>query len=132
MELVKIAEEIQKKIRLLAAGRKILKVRAYAKAEAIANYERAIAKTLIQLKNEKIFEIDGNKIEKPPATYAEKIAKGLCYDEKIICELEEAKYKNAIVGMQAIQAELNGYQSIFRYLDEVEKETKKGAPPPVW
>ena len=132
MELVKIAEEIQKKIRLLAAGRKILKVRAYAKAEAIANYEKAIAKTLIQLKNKVPFEIDGNEIVNPPATYTMNIAKGVCFQEKIAYELEEAKYKNAIEGMRAIQAELNGYQSIFRYLDEVEKDTQKGAPPPEW
>jgi len=48
----------------------------------------------------------------------EKIAKGICYQEKLNMELAEAQYKNAIVGMSAIQAELNGFQSIYRHLEQ--------------
>jgi len=118
MELIKIAELIESKIKTLERGRHELEPRAKAKAEAIANYEKALAKKLIQLKNGITFQLDGETIENPPATLSEKIARGLCYDEKIKSELAEAQYKNAVIGLQTIQAELNGLQSINRYLSE--------------
>ena len=73
---------------------------------------------LIQLKNGKEFEFEGEKIKSPPASIMEKIAKGICFQEKLNMELAEAQYKNAIVGMSAIQAELNGYQSIYKHLEQ--------------
>ena len=129
MELVSIAKEIQNKIRLLVAGRKILKHRAKAKADAIGEHKKELAKTLMQLRNGVEFELEGVKIKNPPASYSREIADGLCWKTRVEMELQDAMYKNAIEGMDSIKAEMNGYQSIFRYLDEVEKDTQKGVPP---
>jgi len=118
MEIVKIANKIVEKIGTLEMGRDLLKDKATDKAETIATYEKALAVTIIRLKNGAEFEIDGHKVKNPLATIMEKIAKGICYQEKLDMELAEASYKNAIVGMAAIQAELNGYQSIFKHLEE--------------
>ena len=116
MELLAISRKIEEKIKTLELGRDILKEYVKNKAETMANYEKQIAITLIKLKNGLEFELEGNKIKNPPASFSEKIAKGICYQEKLDMETAEAQYKNAIVGMGAIEAELNGYQSIFRYI----------------
>ena len=118
MELYAVATKIEEKIKTLEMGREILKDHAKNKALAIANYDKVIAITIIKLKNGVEFDLDGNKVKNPLATITEKIAKGICYQERLDAELAEAEYKNGIVGMSAIQAELNGYQSIFRHLEE--------------
>jgi hypothetical protein len=118
MEILDVANEIERRIKALSAGRKQLQPRAERKANAIAEYEKAIAKTLIQLKNGVRFSLDDQPVIDPPVSNMEKIARGICYKEKLALDLAESEYKNAVVGLGTIQAELNGYQSIFRYLDE--------------
>jgi len=126
MELIAVSKRIEEKIRTLELGREILKEYAQNKANTIANYEKAIAKVLIRLKNGDEFTLEGEVIKSPPASVMEKIAKGICFNEKLAQELAEAQYKNAIVGMGAIEAELNGYQSIFRHLEhETTEDTWK-------
>ena len=117
MELIEISHRINEKIELLEKGRSLLLKRARRKAESIANYEKVLAITIIKLKANAIPEIFGMEIDNLPATLIEKTARGLIYSEKLEMELAEAEYKAAIVGMSAIQAELNGYQSINRFLE---------------
>jgi hypothetical protein len=119
MEPLKLATMIEGKIKELEKGRKSLQERATKKATSCAVYEKEIAKVLIQLKNGVEFDVYGLKVVNPPATIMEKIAKGICFEEKLAMELGEAEYKNAIVGMSAIEAELNGLQSINRHLEEI-------------
>ena len=121
-DIISVSQKIQEKIKTLELGRSLLKERAEEKAYAIGEYEKTLAKTLIGLKNGKEYELEGEKIQNPPASYTEKIARGLCYQEKITAELGEMGYKNAIVGMQAISCELQGFQSIFRYLEHTGEE----------
>jgi len=72
---------------------------------------------LIQLRNGIEFELDGELVKDPPATLCESISRGICYKEKIAEETAITEYKNAITGMMALEAELNGLQSIYRHLD---------------
>lgn len=118
MEIVFVAKKIEEKIKTLEVGREILKDYAKDKANTISKYEKQIAIILIKLRNGVEFELEGEKIKNLPTTIMEKIAKGICFQEKLDMELAEAQYKNAIVGMSAISAELNGYQSIFRHLEQ--------------
>lgn len=119
MELMDIAKKIEKKINDLDAAVKELRNRAEDKANAQANYEKVLAITIIELKNGNPKEIDGNFIKDVPVTICEKIAKGLCWKEKLESDKAEAFYKNLITGIDVIQSQLNGYQSINRYLKEL-------------
>ncbi len=119
MEIIEIAKKIEEKIKLLEKGRQTLAIKAKEKAEAIAEYDKKMAKTIVQLKNGVEFEVEGIPIKDPPVTLIERIAKGICWKEKLAKELAEAEYKNATVKMEAVMAELNGYQSINRYLEKM-------------
>ena len=118
MDILSVSKDIETKIKSLELGREILRDRAEDKAQSISEYDKYMTLTLIKLKNGVEFDFEGEKIQKPPASIMEKIAKGICYQEKLNMELAEAQYKNAIVGMSAIQAELNGFQSIYRHLEQ--------------
>jgi hypothetical protein len=117
MELIKVSDEITKKIKALEKGRDLLDQRATDYANSVGKYELAIASTLIQLKNGKAFILGEDTIESPPATLTEKIARGICYQEKIDMELADHILKNTRIKLNAIQAELMGLQSQFRHLE---------------
>ena len=119
MEVIEISQKIVEKIALLEKGREQLRERATKKAHTMAKYEKNLAITIIKLRNNAITTWEEYNCENLPTTLIEKIAKGMCYQEKIDMEQSEAEYKNAIVGLSTIQAELNGFQSMNRYLQEV-------------
>ena len=121
-DILSVSRKIQEKIKTLELGRSLLKERAEEKAYAVGEYEKQIAKTLIGLKNGKEYTLEGERIQNPPASTTEKIARGICFQEKINSELAETSYRNAVIGMQAIEAEINSWQSIFRYLEHTTEE----------
>lgn len=118
MEIQKVANLIEQKINLLEIGRKELQNRAENKATATANYERKLAQTVLMLRSGEEVVWGGEKIKDLPVTLIEKTARGMCDQEKLKMELAEGSYKNAVIGLQALQSELNGWQSVFRYLEE--------------
>ena len=108
MELTKVSEKIEEKIKLLEVGREQLKERAKNKAVTMAEYDKQLSKSILKL-----------KMEGHPATLIEKLAKGECFQYLLDKELAEAMYKNAITGLSTIGSELNGWQSLNRYQTEV-------------
>ncbi len=77
MELQKIADEIKFKVDELKKSRETLEKRGNEKATKAAEYDRDLAITIIRLKNGESLDIEAYKIEKPPVTLTEKIAKGI-------------------------------------------------------
>jgi len=118
MEIKQIADRIEEKIKLLAKIRGVIKSRAEDKAKSSAGYDKKIAITIMSLQAGKEVELEGEKIQSPPATITEKIAKGVCWEEKLEMDKAEALYKCAISNINSVSSELNGLQSIFRWLDE--------------
>lgn len=119
MEIQVVAQEISKKIKLLEDGRNVLQLKAQNKAQTIASYDKAFAIVLIKLNNGVEFSIENNKIQNPKTAIIEKIAKGICWEERLAMELADAEYKNAISSLDCLKTELNGYQSINRHLSEI-------------
>ena len=119
MEAIDVAKKIESKISMIQKMRGQLAERAEKKSIAIANYDKNIALTIIKLRNgiEMIFE--NEIIKDPPATIMEKIAKGICWQEKLELEITESSYKSLITNIECVQAELNGLQSINKYLDKL-------------
>jgi len=118
MEILKVANEIQKKIAELEKAKDHLKERSEKKAETASEYEKAIAVTMIKLKNGRKMELDGEEIVNPLATIIEKIARGICYKEKLEMDKAEAEYKSLITYISTVESILNGWQSINKYLQD--------------
>jgi hypothetical protein len=117
VEAVQIAKKIMAKIEELETMRQELKVKGQKKAEAIADYEKQLAKILIRLRNHDIFTLDGNTIHDPPVSIMEKVAKGLCWREALDKDVAETRYKSLVKEIDVVLAQMNGLQSINRYLD---------------
>jgi hypothetical protein len=117
VDLIVISEAIYTKIELLSKYRAHLKTVGDRKAASLSDYDKALALALIGLKNGKRYEIDGVGIENPPASIMEKIAKGICYKERLASEVADNEYKSLITYINCLQAEMNGLQSIIRYMD---------------
>jgi hypothetical protein len=119
MDVIEIAKRMNHRINALETARGHLQSLAALKAESIALYEKVLAVTIIKIKNGMEVELEGRHIVNPPVTIMEKIARGICWEEKLAMEKAEALYKAETVCMSALAAELNGYQSINKYLGEV-------------
>ena len=118
MEIINIKDEIQKRIVALDTIRASVRERADAKAKAIAEYDKQIAIVLIQLKLGKPMGLDGKTIENTPTTLCEKIAKGICWNERLKMEQAIAWYNSANTNLEVVRTQLMGFQSILKYLDE--------------
>lgn len=118
MDIIKISDEIYKKVKLLEKIRGVIKERAEGKAGAAAEYDKVLALTIMKLQAGKEIELEGEKIQNPAATITEKIAKGVCWKEKLEMDKAEALYKCAISNISSVESEMNGLQSVFRHLSE--------------
>lgn len=119
MEALQVAQMIQGKIQELEQERPKLLDQAQAKAQAISNYDRAVAIAVLKIKNGTITHLDGEAIGKVAANLIPYIAKGLCFKECFDKEAEENGYRAILSNIEAIKAEMNGLQSISRNLSEI-------------
>lgn len=107
MEITKVAERIEGLIKAIGLARREIEAKGLEKAKTIALYDVKLGSAIQTLREEGNF----------PATLIEKIAKKLCADEREKMETADILYKACISNLQAMMAQLNGYQSIFRHLE---------------
>lgn len=119
MDVLKVSQLINKRIQAIREIRELLPGKSRARAEANSSYEKALAKTIIQLRNGVEFDLEGAKIQNPPATLTRDIAKGICHIDSFKKEHTDTDYKAAIVTIDSLAKEMNGYQSVGRHLDEL-------------
>lgn len=109
MDIIKVKDCIEKLISEIGHCRRDIETKGNARAKAISNYDKQLKIAIVVLK-------DGGKF---PATLIEKIAKGVCCDHREQLELAEVAYKACISNLEALKAQLNGYQSIYKHMDSV-------------
>ena len=109
MDVMKVKDCIEKIISEIGHCRREIETKGNARARAISNYDKQLKIAIVVLREEGKF----------PATLIEKIAKGVCCDHREQLELAEVGYKACISNLEALKAQLNGYQSIYKHLDSV-------------
>ncbi len=109
MDILKVKDAIEAIIVEIGQCRRDIETRGNARAKAISNYDKQLKIAIVVLRDEGKF----------PATLIEKIAKGVCCDHRETLELAEVAYKACISNLEALKAQLNGYQSIYRHLESV-------------
>jgi hypothetical protein len=117
MDLIQISEQIVKKIKEIDIIRGELKIRGENKAQTASNYDRAIALLLMGMKNGQEYVLAGCKIINPPASIMDKVARGICWQEKLEMDKAEANYKSVVSNLDAVKSQLNALQSLNRNLD---------------
>ena len=113
-----LKEQYPDMIAELEKAKNHLRERSEKKAETSAEYDKAMAISIMKLRNGVELDLEGEKIKDPPATIIEKIAKGICFKEKLEMEKADAEYKSLITYISTVESQLNGWQSINRYLQE--------------
>jgi len=108
METLQIAKRIEGIISEIGKFRREIEKKGNTRAKSISAYDKQMQVSIVTLREEGKF----------PATLIEKIAKGLCSPQIEAREIAESNYKACISNLNALMAQLNGYQSIYRHLDE--------------
>lgn len=106
---IEIREIIQNIVSEIGGCRREIETKGNARAKAISNYDKQLKIAIVTLREEGKF----------PVTLIEKIAKGVCSDHREKLELAEVGYKACISNLEALKAQLNGYQSVYKHLDSV-------------
>lgn len=117
MDLIAIAKSIESKIKEIDKIKASIRERGTNKAQSSANYEKQLSITMIKLRNGIEYKLDSEVVTNPPATVLEKIARGICFNERLDMEESEALYKSAIINLEATMAQMNALQSLSKYLE---------------
>ena len=107
MEALPVAQRIEMLIKEIGKCRREIEAKGIARAKAISNYDMRMGIALVTLRDE----------GKYPVTILEKVAKKLCATDREDLEIAESGYKACICNLEALKAQLNGYQSIYRHLE---------------
>jgi hypothetical protein len=113
----RVAENIKALIKAIGETRREIEDKGKARARAIKFYDMKLAIALSTLRQADKYELGGVKYAAPPVSICEKIAKGIVAQEREAMELAESGYKACISNLEALKAQLNGYQSIFRHME---------------
>lgn len=119
METKKCADIIEGIVAEIGAFRKQIKTLGETKAKAMSAYDKALAIAIAELGHNPTYELDGKTYKQPLATLRKSIAKGLVADFLEEMEIANSDYKACISNLEALKAQLNGYQSINKWLDSV-------------
>lgn len=119
MDVLTVAKKINFKITQLEELKAALESTSAQKATCEAAYDKILAQTIIGLKNGQKFTLDGQEVLSPPISIIEKVAKGLCWKAKIDMDMADTSYRNTLKIIDITQGQMNGLQSINRYLSEV-------------
>ena len=115
--IISSRDKIESRISALETERGKIYTLAADKAAAISQYDRLYAIKLLELKNGTIHEWEGRKVGNLAVTMADKVAKGMVWEACMQKELADGLYKACISNLEALKAELNGFQSINKYLE---------------
>lgn len=118
IDIIRATKRIDEKIHQLEQARGMIREAAQRKADGVGNYRKAVAKTIIQLRQGETFTLDGVEITETSASNVAKVAEGICYNEKIEEDLSDSLYKNVVKGMDALKAELNGLQTKLKFISD--------------
>jgi len=117
-DVIMIKEKIEEKIKLSETGRKDVEIVCRERANAIREYDVELAKSVLLLKSEGD-TFNGETVFCKTDTAAEKIARGIVAERghAFNKEFKDKMCRGHFAKMTAVEAELNGYQSINRHLD---------------
>lgn len=119
MELIKVTEKIEDKIEELQKLCDGLDKLAENKSEMVSRYDKNLAKIIIGLRNGKDYNIGRDVVQNPPTTIIEKVAKGLCWIEKLDMDKADTKYKIQLVKIEVCKSIVNAFQSIYRHQSHI-------------
>jgi hypothetical protein len=119
MDVIKCAKIIESIVAEIGDFRKMIKTKGEAKAKAMSMYDKQLAIALAEIGHNENYELNGKEYKQPPITLRKTIAKGIVAGFLEEREISDSDYKSCISNLEALKAQMNGYQSINKYLDSV-------------
>ena len=117
MDIIKISKEITRCILALRKLTDELDVRVSDKAYSVGEYEKKLAQTMLELRNGKVVLFDGKEESYSQTTGLERVAKGICYKERIKQDLTDSALRALYVKMDNVKTEIMALQSKLKYIE---------------
>ena len=119
METLSIVKAIDEKINVLENIKRSVKEVGDKRAEALSAYDKAIAICILRLKANDPVDFEGRQVVDIAVSVMEKVAKGVCWKEKLESEKSEGRFRSIMSHLDTTKAQLNALQSILRYTEEL-------------
>ncbi len=117
--LMKVKAYIETIIGEIGKFRREIENRGTEKAGAIKNYKKKRAIAIATLNASESYELSGKQYKKPPVSILKTIAEGICAEDEADKVIAESAYTACMANLEALKAQLNGYQSIYRHLESI-------------
>jgi len=115
----KVSRAIEKLNKELGIFRRDIHPKTCVYVEAMKKYRKQYAKTLAELGANESYTMGDKAYKTPPVSVREKIADGICADEWAEMEIARSDFRSSQANLDALTAELSGFQSIFRHMDSM-------------
>jgi len=119
IEVISVAERINKIDREVRDRLRGLKAAIDAAANAEGEYDKAIAIVMAELEAGTEYKLDSRVIKDIGTSNREKLAKGICWPQR--CKFLQAQntYKGLLVQIRALEQSQSGQQSIYSKLEQM-------------
>jgi len=108
MEVIQVAQQLNQTTKRLSNSTKEVFKMAKQRAETEREYRQALMQEIVRLRNEGY-----------PATLIADVARGRTADLKFKRDLSMEMHRSALASIEALQVEVQSWQSILRNLDEI-------------
>ena len=118
-DVIGLTRKVHEKIIAMERKREDLSALIETKKRYMYSYFKNKTVAVMKLKNKEPVELAGKPLRK---NYSDSMipmfADLIVSDDKVCLEISTLEYNAAVAGLRSLQAELNGYQTMLRYLDE--------------
>jgi hypothetical protein len=118
LDYKELEKRLEEKIDLSEKIRSEIRDRIIKQAQAVATYDKAIAITMIRLSAGQVLQIEDGETThetgKVIASNLDKIARGVCWKQRLEMETAEGLLKSALKYIEANEAEMTALQSLLK------------------
>lgn len=118
-DVLSVAKMINDMIGAIGDERRRLDDLAKHKARTEADYQKTVTTTMASLRAGQEYHIGEETITCTSETNLKKTAEGICTELLYDKLVAESAYKNCVVNLDCLKAQLNAKQSIYRHLDNL-------------
>lgn len=118
-DVLSVGKMIDSMITDIGTERRRLDDLAKHKARTKANWKKTRTTTMVSLRAGMVYNIDDVEVGCKSETNLKSTAEGVVSELEYDMDVAESAYKNCIVNLDCLKAQLNAKQSIYRHLDNL-------------
>ena len=111
-DVIETQRKIQHMIDLINEERPKLSDMAHTKAVTAAEYDKSIAVCIMSMNAGKPMTLNGESISGPAKSIMDKLAKGICWKERMDADIADAAYRSHVIKLECCKTSISILKSL--------------------